>query len=165
VNEAFETPKPASRRNFWIGSASLLLIAVAAFFILANPNRANLRSDECAPGFVATTIRPITDSMREFDDLSSILSNQPRDQVADTVEKLQAVRRDLENVVVADCALKLKGTALNFMNEVINTGLLFMRGGTEEVISESIASARAARDLYETERSILLGIITPTPAP
>jgi hypothetical protein len=101
--------------------------------------------------------------MREFDDLSSILSNQPRDQVADTVEKLQAVRRDLENVVVADCALKLKGTALNFMNEVINTGLLFMRGGTEEVISESITSARAARDLYESERSILLGIIAPTP--
>jgi hypothetical protein len=115
-----------------------------------------------------TTVQPINDLMREFEDASQLASNLPAQQLPEVISNLQRIRRDAEDMHIPACLATLKTHQLNHMNLMIQTLLAFVGGADQEALNNGLELARKEHDLYSLEIVRLLGItlapITATPA-
>ena|SRR5215211_5515420 len=126
------------------------------------------QADEaCASQNLPTTVQPINDLMREFDDASQLASNLPAQQLPEVISNLQRIRRDAEDVQIPTCLTTLKTHQLNHMNLMIQTLLAFVGGADQEALKKGLEQVRQEHDLYSLEIVRLLGItlapITVTP--
>ena len=127
------------------------------------------RSDEdpCAPQNMPSTVQPVNDLMREFEDASQLASNLTTQQLPEVISNLQRIRRAAEDVQIPACLGTLKTHQLNHMNLMIQTLLAFVRGTHQDALNRGLELARKERDLYSLEVVRLLGItlapITTTP--
>lgn len=123
--------------------------------------------DPCSPQNLPTTVQPVNDLMREFDDASQLAANLAVEQLPEVISNLQRIRRDTEDVKIPACLLTLKTHQLNHMNLMIQTLLAFVGGATKEELNNGLEQAREEHDLYSLEIVRLLGItlapLTPTP--
>jgi hypothetical protein len=123
--------------------------------------------DPCSQQNMPTTVQPINNLMREFEDASGLASNLPRQQLPEVISNLQRIRRDAEDVQIPACLVTLKTHQLNHMNLMIQTLLAFVGGANQEALNNGLESARKEHDLYSLEIVRLLGItiapITATP--
>ena len=123
--------------------------------------------DPCSPQNMPTTVQPINDLMREFEDTSQLASNLPAQQLPEVISNLQRIRREAEDVKIPACLVTLKTHQLNHMNLMIQTLLAFVGGADREALNNGLETARKEHDLYSLEIVRLLGItlspITATP--
>jgi hypothetical protein len=123
--------------------------------------------DPCSPQNLPTTVQPINDLMREFDDASQLASNLSTRKLPEIISNLQRIRRDAEDVNIPACLGTLKTHQLNHMNLMIQTLLAFVGGADQAVLTSGLEQARKEHDLYSLEIVRLLGItlapITATP--
>jgi hypothetical protein len=127
-------------------------------------------ADPCLQPQLQTEVEKIHKQMRAFDDTSQVISNTPRDQVNDGIIKLQAIRREAEDLEVPYCLLVLKTFAVGHMNAMIDTLLAFTSGVDVAVINYDLSQAQLQQEKYYEERARLLGVtympeptITPFP--
>ena len=123
--------------------------------------------DPCSTQNLPTTVQPLNDLMREFDDASQLASNLPAAQLPEVISNLQRIRRDAEDVRIPACLSTLKTHQLNHMNLMIQTLLGFISGADQQALTGGLEQARKEHDLYSLEIVRLLGItlapITATP--
>ena len=123
--------------------------------------------DPCSPQNMPTTVQPINDLMREFQDASQLASNLPAQQLPEIILNLQRIRRNAEDVQIPACLATLKTHQLNHMNLMIQTLLASVGGADREALNNGLDLARKEHDLYSLEIVRLLGItlapITATP--
>ena len=123
--------------------------------------------DPCASQNLPSTVQPINDLMREFDDASQLAANLPSQQLPEVISNLQRIRRDAEDVQIPACLGTLKTHQLNHMNLMIETLLAFVGGADQQALTTGLERARQEHDLYSLEIVRLLGItlapLTATP--
>jgi len=152
----------------------LLLPAIIVFFLSACGNQESVSGttwtpDPCIAENTQATIKPINDLQREFDDITLLASNVAREQLPGLITEMQRVRREAEDQIVPPCLSTLKTHQLTHMNTVIDTMIAFVGGADSATLSNGIAQAGEAHDLYTLEMARLLGITlvpaTNPPAP
>ena len=125
-------------------------------------------NDPCASQNLPTTVQPINDLMREFDDASQLAANMPAQQLPEVISNLQRIRRDAEDAQIPACLGTLKTHQLNHMNLMIQTLLAFVGGADQQALTSGLERARQEHDLYSLEIVRLLGItlapLTATPS-
>ncbi len=123
--------------------------------------------DPCSPQNLPTTVQPINDLMREFEDASQLASNSPAQQLPQVISDLQRIRRSAEDLQIPACLTTLKTHQLNHMNLMIQTLLAFVGGTNQEELRNGLQMAREELDLYSLEIIRLLGVtlapVTATP--
>lgn len=128
----------------------------------------SLEEDPCSPQTLPTTVQPVNDLMREFEDASQLVSNLPAEELSGVISNLQRIRRNVEDVKIPACLGTLKTHQLNHMNLMIQTLLAFVGGANQETLNNGLEMARKERDLYSLEIIRLLGVtlapITATPS-
>ena len=133
--------------------------------------------DLCAPENIKAEVDKVHRHMREFDDAARLAASMPREQLSVPTADLQKIRREAEDEPVPPCLSTLKDYQIKHMNSVIDTLIAFMgindplavdcveieQNTEEEVICQSIATARQQHDQYilELARILELPIITP----
>ena len=105
-----------------------------------------------------STVQPVNDLMREFEDASQLASNLTAQQLPEVISNLQRIRRAAEDVDIPACLDTLKTHQLNHMNLMIQTLLAFVGGADQETLNSGLELARKERDLYSLEAVRLLGI-------
>ena len=105
-----------------------------------------------------STVQPVNDLMREFEDASKLASNLTAQQLPEVISNLQRIRRAAEDVDIPACLDTLKTHQLNHMNLMIQTLLAFVGGADQETLNSGLELARKERDLYSLEAVRLLGI-------
>jgi hypothetical protein len=114
-----------------------------------------------------STVQPVNDLMREFEDASQLASNLTMRQLPEVISNLQRIRRAAEDVQIPACLGTLKTHQLNHMNLMIQTLLAFVGGADQDALNRGLDLARKEQDLYSLEIVRLLGItlapITATP--
>jgi len=122
--------------------------------------------DPCSLENVVIEIQAVNRLMREFDDAAALSSNTTREQLKPTIEDLQRIRRDAEDLSVPYCLKSLRELQLTHMNTFIQTLLAFMGGAEQESVNQGIALSRQLHDQYMIEMARLQGrVIPPTTAP
>jgi hypothetical protein len=135
--------------------------------------------DLCAPENIKAKVDKVHRHMREFDDASTLAASMPREQLSTPISNLQKIRREAEDEVIPSCLVKLRDYEILHMNSVINTLIAFMsvtdplavdcadveQNTEEEVICQSIASARQQHDQYLLELAKILELPIVTPGP
>lgn len=123
--------------------------------------------DPCSPQSLPTTVQPINNLMREFEDTSQLASNLPAKQLPPIISDLQRIRRSAEDLQIPACLTTLKTHQLNHMNLMIQTLLAFVGGTSQEELTNGLQMARQELDQYTLEIIRLLGVtlapITATP--
>jgi hypothetical protein len=123
--------------------------------------------DPCSSQNMPTTVQPVNDIMREFEDAAQLASNTPVQQLPEVISRLQRIRRAAEDVQIPACLGTLKTHQLNHMNLMIQTLLAFVGNADREALNNGLDLARKEYDLYSLEIVRLLGItlapITATP--
>ena len=114
--------------------------------------------DPCAPQNMPSTVQPVNDLMREFEDASQLASNLTAQQLPEVISNLQRIRRAAEDVDIPACLDTLKTHQLNHMNLMIQTLLAFVGGADQDTLNSGLELARKERDLYSLEAVRLLGI-------
>jgi len=133
--------------------------------------------DLCAPENIKAEVDKVHRHMREFDDAARLAASMPREQLSVPTADLQKIRREAEDEPVPPCLSTLKDYQIKHMNSVIDTLIAFMgindplavdcveieQNTEEEVICQSIATARQQHDQYilELARILELPIVTP----
>ena len=120
--------------------------------------------DPCTSGNIEAEVQKIHVHMREFDDASTLAASRPREELADPIAQLQAIRRTAEDQPAPSCLITLKTYQISHMNSVINTLIAFLSGADQAAVDQGIALAREQHDQYTIELARLLGI-TVEPAP
>jgi hypothetical protein len=127
--------------------------------------------DPCAPENVKAQVMDFNHIAREFDDLSVIAQNTPREQLTPIITQLQGIRRRSEDYLVPSCMQKLKEYQLNYMNVFINTLVALYSSLTSELtedrvatINQGMAAAVQYHDQYLIEMARLLGVTLPAPS-
>jgi hypothetical protein len=114
-----------------------------------------------------STLQPVNDLMREFEDASQLASNLTMRQLPEVISNLRRIRRAAEDVQIPACLGTLKTHQLNHMNLMIQTLLAFVGGADQDALNRGLDLARKEQDLYSLEIVRLLGItlapITATP--
>lgn len=122
--------------------------------------------DPCGIENIGPEIQKVHRLMREFDDAAALSANTTRDQLKPTIEDLQRIRRDAEDLSVPYCLKSLRELQLTHMNTFIQTLLGFMGGADQEAVNQGIALSRQLHDQYMIEMASLQGInVPPTPSP
>lgn len=102
----------------------------------------------CAQENIGAEIQKIHRLVREFDDAAILSSCLTRDQLKPTIENLQRIRRDAEDLPVPSCLKPLRELQVTHMNAFIQTLLAFMGGADQETVSQGVALSRQLRDQY-----------------
>ena len=118
----------------------------------------NAAEDPCSTQNIPVTVQPVNDLMREFDDAAQLASNLPAQELPDVISDLQRIRRNAEDLKIPACLGTLKTHLVNHMNLMIQTLLAFVGGADQEALSNGLAQARQAHDLYSLEIVRLLGV-------
>lgn len=114
--------------------------------------------DPCGPENINAEVQRVHRFMREFDDASSLAASRPREQLADAIAGLQAIRRNAEDQPIPTCLSDLKRFQISHMNAVINTLVGFMGGADQQAVDQGIAQARGLHDQYTIELARVLGL-------
>lgn len=100
----------------------------------------------------------------KWDDAVTLAEQTPRMAVADRIESLQAIRRELTAFEVPSCADGAKAHLAKHMTGVIDGFLLFL--GKEEYASPAkFQEARDEKERFLQERARITGIPRPTAIP
>jgi hypothetical protein len=122
--------------------------------------------DPCTQENIIAEIQAVNRLMREFDDVSALSANTPREELKPTIADLQRIRRDTEDKSVPSCLLSLKELQLAQMNTFIQTLLAFIGGADQEMVNQGIGLSRQLHNQYMIEMARLQGVtIPPTPSP
>lgn len=131
-----------------------------------------LVDDPCAAHNLPTTVQPLNNLTREFDEASQVAPSLSAQQLPEVISNLQRIRRAAEDVKIPACLETLKTHQLNYMNLMIQSLLAFVGGADQAALADGLAKARQEQNLYSLEIVRLLGItlapltMTPeTPAP
>jgi hypothetical protein len=152
-----------------MNKVNLCLLAVCFLMIAACSNSpasqqisptitASPEPDPCSAENLATSVQPLNDLMREFDDASSVAANVPVAQLPNVVSNLQRIRRDTQDVQIPACLAELKAHELNHMELMIQTLLGFLGGANQKALSNGLDMARKEHELYSLEMVRLLGV-------
>mgnify|MGYP000616253602 CR=1 FL=1 len=114
--------------------------------------------DPCGAENIGAEIQKIHRLMREFDDAAALSTYLTRDQLKPTIENLQRIRRDAEDLAVPSCLKPLRELQVTHMNAFIQTLLAFMGGADQETVSQGVALSRQLHDQYMIEMSKLQGV-------
>ncbi len=114
--------------------------------------------DPCGTENIGAEIQKIHRLTREFDDAAALSSYLTRDQLKPTIENLQRIRRDAEDLPVPSCLNLLRELQVTHMNAFIQTLLAFMGGADQETVSQGVALSRQLHDQYMIEMSKLQGV-------
>jgi hypothetical protein len=118
----------------------------------------------CAPENLAAAVKEIDDLQIQFDDLSLLTSNLPRDQVSAKITELQELLQTATDQIAPPCLDALKEHQLKHMSFVIDTLIAFVTGADRQELRKGIYQAGEEHRQYVAELTSLLGI-TPTPSP
>ncbi len=119
--------------------------------------------DPCNAANLPSTIKPLNDLMREFDDYASLASNVMQSELVKVIPALQAIRRATEDHAVPACLADLKRYALLYMDTTIQALLAFQSNAPANAIATRIAQTRQSHDLYAREAARILGVTLPAP--
>lgn len=114
--------------------------------------------DPCTPQNLPTTVQPINDLMREFDEASNVASNIPVAQLPNVISNLQRIRRETQDVQIPACLAELKTHEVNHMELMIQTLIAFVAGADQETLHNGLDMARKEHELYSLELVRLLGV-------
>ena len=122
--------------------------------------------EPCASTNLNTSIKPINDLQREFDDASGLASNLPVDQLDEAILNMQRIRRDAEDITPPPCLVALQSYQIAHMNAVIDTMIAFVGGADTNTLGKGLELARRQHDLYTVEMARVLGVtlVPATPA-
>jgi len=118
--------------------------------------------DPCLPGNLPAAVKEIDDLQVQFDDLSLLASNIPRERVSDKITEMQSLLQIAEDQETPACLRVLKDHQLKHMNLVIDTLKAFVDGVDQDTLKRSIDRAGREHRQYALEFGRLLGI-TATP--
>jgi len=121
-------------------------------------NQPSSTPDPCAKEILVTSIKPVNDLMREFDDASQLASNISKDQLPPIISNMQRIRRNAQDLNIPTCLVTLKKHELAHMDNVINTLLGFVNNADPNTLNAAIAQARNEHDQYTLEIAHLLGL-------
>jgi hypothetical protein len=127
--------------------------------------------DFCSQEGLQLLVTDFNRKAREFDDLSILANNTPREQLVPIISQLQEVRRSSEDYGVPPCMATLKEYQLAYMNVYINTLLALYSSLTSELteedvllINQGLQISMQYHDQYAIEMARLLGVtLEPTP--
>lgn len=119
--------------------------------------------DPCNATNLPTTIKPINDLMRQFDDYAALASNVMQSELVKVIPALQAIRRGTEDHAVPACLADLKRYALLYMDTTIQALLAFQSNAPANAIATRIAQTRQFHDLYAREAARVLGVTLTAP--
>ncbi len=126
--------------------------------------------DACAPENLQAAALELNKFAREFDDLSVLAQNTPREQLVPIITQLQDIRRNSEDFVAPACMLKMKEYQLNYMNMFIETLVALYSSLTSELtendvllINQGMALSVQYHDRYLMETARLLGVTLAAP--
>lgn len=152
----------------------IVLFVVLALILTACGNNppasaqpsSTLTPDPCTGFALGESVKPINDLQREFDDVSALAANLPREQLGGAITNLQRIRRAAEDIEPPACLTDLKAHQLTHMNAVIDTLIAFVGGADTNTLNTGMEQARKSHDQYVLELALLLGAtIQPSPAP
>jgi hypothetical protein len=122
--------------------------------------------DPCSQAQMPATIKPITQTMRAFDDTTALANIMQPSALVAPIMDLQSSRRDLENLALPQCLDVLQKAGVTYMNSVINyLGMFMVAAGTQnqlsadnqKLVSSAVSASQNLRIVYEKERARLLG--------
>lgn len=136
----------------------------------ANSPTPTFTPDPCAQENIDAEIQRVNRLMREFDDAATLSSYLTRDQLKPTIEDMQRIRRNAEDLTVPACLTSLRELQITHMNTYIQTLLVFMGGGDQETVNQGIQLSRQLHELYAIEMAKQQGVpisstSTPDPTP
>ncbi len=120
--------------------------------------------DPCNPANIPTTIKPLNNLMRQFDDYAELASNVMQSELVKVIPVLQAIRRTTEDEAVPSCLAHLKSYALIYMDTTIQALLSFQSNASAGAIATGIAKTRQYHDMYTQEAADLLGVTLAAPS-
>ena len=127
--------------------------------------------DPCALQNLQVLVLDFNRISREFDDLSVIAQNTPREQLAPIITQLQTIRRKSEDYSVPACMTSLKEDQLAYMNVFTDTLLALYSSLTKSkltekdvtLINQGMAQAVENHNQYMLEMARLLGVTPSVP--
>lgn len=130
--------------------------------------------DPCAQQNLQILVLDFNRISREYDDLSAIAQNTPREQLAPFISQMQAIRRKSEDFIAPTCMNTLKEYQLAYMN-VYNDVLLALYSTSQTktnltkkdqiLINQGVAQALDSHNKYMIEMARLLGVTPSVPTP
>ena len=151
---------------FLIAGSSFFLAACGAIkpAVTATPSP-SATPDPCSAKNLPTTITPMNNLMRQFDDYATLAANTPQSQLVQVIPPLQAILRAAEDQAVPACLKDIKGYQLQYMNTTIQVMLAFESNAKSDVLSAGRAKAHQYHNQYMIGMARLLGltvVVAPT---
>jgi len=119
--------------------------------------------DLCSTSNLQSTVKPVNDLTRQFDDYAALASSTPQSQLVQVIPALQAIRRAAEDQGVPTCLKQLKIYQISYMDTMIQTMLAFESNANADVLKGGVAQAQQYHNLYTLELARLLGITIVAP--
>ena len=114
--------------------------------------------DPCAPENIMIEIEPIQDLVSEFQDIIYVANFTPQAELTTPILEMQAIRREMQELVVAECSQAVKSAAINYMNSTINYLAFFMGGESKENVDAGIQNSQVLWQVVLTEFNKLFTI-------
>lgn len=155
--------------------ATLLFLIAGSFFFLAacgtikpavtaTPSPSTT-PDPCSAKNLPTTITPMNNLMRQFDDYATLAANTPQSQLVQVIPPLQAILRSAEDQAVPSCLQDVKGYQLQYMNTTIQIMLAFESNAKSDLLAAGREQAHQYHNQYTIGLARLLGltvVVAPT---
>jgi hypothetical protein len=116
----------------------------------------------CLPENLSAAVKEVDDLQAQFDHLSSLSANVPREQVPDKITEMRSILQTATDQDTPPCLQVLKDHQLKHMNLVIDTLVAFVDGADTQTLNDKIKRAGEEYSQYTLELTRLLGA-TPTP--
>lgn len=122
-------------------------------------------ADPCRTENLPSTIEPLNDLMRQFDDYAALASSIVQSQLVQVIPPMQEIRRAAQDQAAPACLADLKRFELLYMDTTLQTLLAFQKPNpSASSLATGIIQARAYHDQYTRELARLLGVTLPAPA-
>ncbi len=119
---------------------------------------------ECSPQALPSSYYSLNNSLRAFDDALLLAVNLPREQVVQQVERLQELRRGVEQEQTPLCMQPFKASLLAYMNRVLELLVAFVSGATPDSVMRGLAETVELRAPIMDAIAALTGAtVTPYP--
>ena len=123
-------------------------------------------SDPCHTSNITTTVKPLNDLWRQFDDYAAMASNVEQSQLVQVIPSIQAIRRAAQDQIAPACLTDLKRLELLYMDSVLQTLLAFQKPNPNiAVLGTGIVASQQYHDQYSIELARLLGVTLTTSTP
>lgn len=149
--------------------AFLAIIAFCAWALWSSQSPrptviAAVPTPECSPQALPPSYYSLNSSLRAFDDALLLAVNLPREQVVQQVERLQELRRSVEEEQPPLCMHTFKASLLTYMNRVLELLVAFVGGATPDSVMRGLADTVELRTPITDAIAALTGAtVTPYP--